>query len=113
MRIRLYRSRAVLTSIGLTALVATLIVVLFDTSTSDAQVQPDPEAQHRKMLPPLESGGAVFTDFDESRGRLVVGVENKSLLQQAVQAMLADLGIPLQSVDIVETPRIYQLATLR
>jgi hypothetical protein len=78
----------------------------------EAQGRPDLEAQHQRMLPLFELAGVVFTDADETSGRLVVGVldrDNEGL----VRARLRVLGIPSQSVDVVETDAIFALASLR
>ena len=45
----------------------------------EAQGRPDLEAQHQRLLPLFELAGVVFTDADETRGRLVVGVLDRDL----------------------------------
>jgi hypothetical protein len=56
--------------------------------------------------------GVVFTDVDEKLNRVAIGVENKAASGAVMEALMR-LQIPLKAVEIVETPPIYQLATLR
>jgi hypothetical protein len=70
------------------------------------------EAQHQRLLPLFELAGVVFTDVDETRGRLVVGVLDRGV-EGLIRARLRLLGIADQSVDVVETQAIFQVATLR
>lgn len=60
----------------------------------------------------LDLPGVVFTDVDETQNRITVGVENRTVTGAVMQALLR-LQIPLKAVDIVETPPVQQLATLR
>ncbi len=80
--------------------------------TVKAQGPPDLEEQHRRLLPLFELAGVVFTDADEARGRLVVGVLDRGV-EGLVRASLRAQGVPFQSVDIVETDAIVQVTTLR
>jgi len=82
------------------------------TPVLEAQGRPDLENEHRRMLPLFELPGVVFTDADETRGRLVVGVLDRGGEGQ-VRGRLRALGIDSQSVDVVETDAIFALATLR
>lgn len=84
----------------------------FNGPTVKAQGPPDLEAQHQRLLPLFELAGVVFTDADETRGRLVVGVLNRGL-ETSIRARLTALGVPSESVDVVETEAIVQVATLR
>jgi hypothetical protein len=84
----------------------------FSAPALEAQGPPDLKAQQRRLLPLFQLAGVVFTDADETRGRLVVGVLDRSL-DGLVRASLAALGVQSQSVDIVETDAIVQVATLR
>ena len=77
----------------------------------EAQGQPGLEAQHQGLLSLFELAGVVFTDADETRGRLVVGVLDRGV-EGLVRARLPLLGIATQSVDVVETEAIFQVATL-
>ena len=77
----------------------------------EAQGRPDLEEQHQRMRPVFELAGVVFTDADETRGRLVVGVLDRDV-EGLVRARLRGLGIADQSVEVVETAPIFQLATL-
>ena len=70
------------------------------------------EVLHQRLLPVFELAGVVFTDADETSGRLVVGVLDRDV-EGLVRARLPALGILSQSVDIVETEPIVQVATLR
>ena len=45
----------------------------------EAQGRPDLEAQHQRLLPLFELAGVVFTDADETTGRLVVGVLDRDV----------------------------------
>ena len=81
------------------------------TPVLEAQGQSDLENEHRRMRPLFELPGVVFTDADETRGRLVVGVLDRGGEGQ-VRGRLRALGITSQ-VDVVETEPIVALATLR
>jgi hypothetical protein len=76
-----------------------------------AQGRPDLEEQHGRIRALFELAGVVFTDADERRGRLVVGVLDRGV-EGLVRARLRVLGIADQSVEVVETDPIFQLATL-
>ena len=76
-----------------------------------AQAPPGLEAQHQRLLPLFELAGVVFTDADETRDLLVVGVSNRGL-EASVRARLRALGVPSGSVEVVETEAIVQVATL-
>ena len=81
----------------------------------EAQGRPDRaglEAQHRRLLPLFELAGVVFTDADETSGRLVVGVLERDV-EGLVRGRLRALGVASQSVDVVETDAIFALASLR
>jgi hypothetical protein len=84
----------------------------FGAPALEAQGPPDLEARNHRLLPLFELSRVVFTDADETRGRLVVGVLDRGI-EGLIQARLAVLGIPAQSVDVVETEAIFQVATLR
>ena len=60
----------------------------------------------------FEIEGVVYTDAAEQTGLLEVGVVNKGLAR-AVEERLKKLGIPLSSVEIVETKPIVFAATLQ
>lgn len=77
-----------------------------------AQGPPDLEALHQRLLPLFELNGVVFTDADETNGRLVVGVLNRGL-EQAVRARLSALGVASASVDVEVSEPIVQVVTLR
>lgn len=77
-----------------------------------AQGRSDLENAHRRMLPLFELAGVVYTDADEANGRLVVGVIDRGV-EGLVRGRLKALGMAAQSVDVVETEPIAQLATLR
>ena len=83
------------------------------TPMLEAQGRPDLEAQHQRLLPLFELSDVVFTDADETRGRLVVGVLNRRGGEGQVRGRLRALGVDSQSVDVVETEPIFALATLR
>lgn len=56
--------------------------------------------------------GSVFTDLDEARNLVVVGVEHAGLVNGA-RAALAAAGLEAGSYDVIVTPPIHQAATLR
>lgn len=65
-----------------------------------------------RMSPVLSESGVVFTDIDEAHNRLRVGVL-AGVAPAQVQAMLQQLGVPLDAVSIEVTEPIVPLATLR
>jgi hypothetical protein len=77
-----------------------------------AQGPPDFAQQHRQMRGLFEVAGVVFTDADETTGRLVVGVMDRGV-EGLIRARLPQLGVGNQFVDIVETDPIFAVATLR
>lgn len=94
------------------ALTAAAVAFVGRTPALEAQGRPDLEALHQRLLPLFETPGVVFTDADETRGRLVVGVLNRGGEGQ-LRGRLRALGVDSQSVDVVETEPIIALATLR
>jgi hypothetical protein len=84
----------------------------FGAPALQAQGPPSLEAQNQRLLPLFELSGVIFTDADETRGRLVVGVLDRGI-EGLIRARLAVLGIAAQSVDVVETEAIFQVDTLR
>jgi hypothetical protein len=70
------------------------------------------ERLHQRILPVFELAGVVFTDYDETRDRLVVGVENLGLAT-AVGRILDREGVSRGLVDIVKSEPIVPVATLR
>jgi hypothetical protein len=78
----------------------------------NAQGPPELEALNRRLLPVFEVAGVVFTDADETRGHVVVGVLDRGV-EGLVRATAARLGVAAQDVEIVETEPIFQVATLR
>jgi hypothetical protein len=80
--------------------------------SGQAPGRPDLEALHQRLLPLFELAGVVFTDADERTGRLVVGVMDRDI-EPTVRAWVRAQGVPFESVDLVETAPIVQVATLR
>ncbi len=78
----------------------------------EAHGRPAFEAQHQRLLPLFELAGVVFTDADETTGRFVVGVQDQEI-RGLIRARLSALGVPFESVDIVETDAILPLASPR
>jgi hypothetical protein len=76
------------------------------------KVPPGLEAQKDRLLSLFQLAGVVFTDVDETSGRLVVGVLDRDV-EGVIRASLPGLGVSSQSVDVVEAPAILQIATLR
>jgi len=103
-RLALWRNALVL------ALAAAAVAFIAKTPALEAQGRPDLEALHQRLLPLFETNGVVFTDADETSGRLVVGVLNRGVERQ-VRGRLRALGVDSQSVDVVETEPIIALAT--
>jgi hypothetical protein len=93
-------------------LTAAAVAFIWKTPALEAQGRPDLEALHQRMRPLFETPGVVFTDADETSGRLVVGVLNRGVEGQ-VRGRLRALGLDSQSVDVVETEPIIALASLR
>ncbi len=96
----------------LIALAVAAALVVPGGSATAQQPPPDLEALNNRLVGLFELNGVVFTDADQTTGRLVVGVENKGLTR-AVEQRLRVLGVSAEMVDIVETPAIHQLATLQ
>ena len=93
-------------------LAAIAVAFIGKTPALEAQGRSDLEARHQRLLPLFETPGVVFTDADETRDRLVVGVLNRGRGEGQVRARLRQLGIDSQDVDVVETEPIIALATL-
>jgi hypothetical protein len=74
--------------------------------------QPPLEALHQRLLPVFELAGVTFTDADETTGRLVIGVMDRGI-EGLIRARVRGLGVPSETVDVVETEPIFQVATLR
>ncbi|TDI87126.1 MAG: DUF11 domain-containing protein [Chloroflexi bacterium] len=83
-----------------------------DGNSGEGGGQGQLEEQKVRARPVFEIEGVVFTDADETRNLLVVGVVNKGLAK-AVEQRLKQLGIPLSSVEIVETKPIVFVTTLQ
>ena len=94
------------------ALAAAAVAFIAKTPALEAQGRSDLEARHQRLLPLFETNGVVFTDADETSGRLVVGVLDRRSEGQ-VRGRLRALGVDSQAVDVVETEPIFALATLR
>jgi hypothetical protein len=93
---------------------AVAVVVLTGRGPFAARVlnaQPPLEALHQRLLPVFELAGVAFTDADESRGRLVIAVLDRHI-EGLIRARLRGLGVPSETVDVVETEPIFQVATL-
>ena len=93
-----------------TAVIALAVTV--GVPRSQAQSARALEVQHQRLLPLFELAGVVFTDADETNGRLVVGVLDRDV-EGLVRARLRVLGISSQSVNVVATEPILRVATLR
>lgn len=65
-----------------------------------------------RMSPVLGESGVVFTDVDETRNQLRVGVL-EGVSTARIEAALRRLDVPLDAVHIETTPPIVPLATLR
>ncbi len=98
------------------AAAAVLVIVAFgvpfSAPTVEAQGRPTFESLHNRLLPLFELAGVVFTDADETTGRFVVGVQDEEI-RGLIRARLSAIGVPFQSVDIVETDAILPVTTLR
>ncbi len=88
------------------------VVVIAGAPGLQAQSPQAREALNQHLLPLFEVAGVVFTDADETTGRLVVGVLDRGV-EGLVRDRLPGLGVSSQSVDIVETEPIFRVATLR
>ena len=87
-------------------------LALASGSGSQAQSRQALEVLNQRLLPVFELAGVVFTDAEERSGRLVVGVLDRGV-EGLVRAQLARLGVPSESVDLVETEPIHRVLTLR
>ena len=104
-----YRRPAAVVSV---VVVALALVIGESSGVATAQAPPGLEAQKSRMRPLFELAGVVFTDVDEASGRLVVGVLDRGV-EGLIRARLPELGVVDRSVDVVEAPAIFELATLR
>jgi hypothetical protein len=84
----------------------------FGGRMAGAQRPPDLEEQHQRLLSLFEVAGVVFTDADENSGRLVVGVLDRGI-EGLIRGRLRVLGVASESVDVIATEPIVQVATLR
>jgi hypothetical protein len=107
----IWKSLAFSRSVLVLSLTVGVFALMGRTPVLEAQGRSD-EAQHQRLLPLFELAGVVFTDADETRGRLVVGVLDRGA-EGLVRGRLRALGVASQSVDVVETEPIFALATLR
>src|SRR5688572_24984507 len=87
-------------------------VVSAQGRSDSAPGRADLEALNQRLLPVFELAGVVFTDADETRGRVVVGVLDNGI-DGLVRAAAARLGVSAQEIEIVETEPIFQVTTLR
>ncbi len=69
------------------------------------------QALQKQVLPLFELNGVVFTAPNYASGRLVVGVVDRGV-EDLVRDKLSSLGVPFQSVEVIETEPIYQVSTL-
>jgi len=98
-------------------LVAIVLVAILISKAATTQVfgaggsKGPPEDLKERARPVFEIEGVVYTDAKED-GFLEVGVENMGLAI-AVEQKLANLGIPLSSVKIVESKPIIFVTTIR
>jgi hypothetical protein len=70
------------------------------------------DAFERATHAAMPLAGSVFTDLDEARNRIVVGVEQAGQVQGA-RAALARAGLEDGSYEVIVTEPIHQVATLR
>ena len=87
----------------------------FGARVLDAQGPPDLEALHQRLLPVFELAGVVFTDADETSGRLVVGVLDRGV-EGLVRDGFAGLGVPPRASTSLRRSRFSRLqpfATIR
>ena len=106
------RARIYTVVAGLLMLGAVGILASRGPAASAQQDPPGLEVAHQRLLSLFELQGVVFTDADETTNRLVVGVTNRGLAR-SVEARLNAIGISPADVDIVESPEVVQLDTLR
>jgi len=95
-------------------LVSSVLVALMLASGTGSHAQSPQalEVLHQRLLPVFELAGVVFTDADETSGRLIVGVQDRGAAGP-VRDQLARLGVTSQLVDVIETEPIIPVATLR
>ena len=105
--------KLMMTYVPALAAVALVLGGSFGSPVLDAQGRrPDLESLHQRLLPVFELAGVVYTDADETSGRLVVGVIDREI-DDLVRGRMRGLGVSSQSVDIVQAEPIVQVATLR
>ena len=103
--------------LALVSLVVAALAVAGGNSSSIVKAQaprvpPGLEAQKERLRSVFELAGVVFTDADETSGRLVIGVLDRGV-EGLIRGRLPALGVSSQSVDVVEAPAIFEVATLR
>lgn len=102
------------------AVVAALRQALRPGSIPVALIQPvrglftfrELKAWHDRMQDVLALDGVVFTDIDDARNRLTVGVQDFALVP-AVEGELARAGVPREAVEIIETEPVRLETSLR
>ena len=99
--------KILMTCVPLVGAVVLFVGGPFGTPALDAQGRPDLESLHQRLLPVFELAGVVYTDADETNGRLVVGVMDRDI-DGLVRARIRALGVSAP-VDIVRTEPIVQL----
>jgi hypothetical protein len=109
--VALLMKRSVIFSLGAAALAFSTVGPL-SPPVVQAQGPPDFAQQHQRMRGLFEVAGVVFTDADETTGRLVVGVLDRGV-EGLIRARLPQLGVASQFVDVVETEPIFAVTTLR
>lgn len=106
---RWWRFGALLTAVMVIALVGSLVATLGAGPPDDPG---GPSDLHGRANVAFEVDGVVFTDVDESSGRLIVGVVNLGLSGQ-VGRRLQQAGIALGGVDFVQSDPYSFATTLR
>jgi hypothetical protein len=106
------RNFALVRSVLVLSVAMGALALIGRTPVLEAQGRSDLEARHQRLLPLFETPGVVFTDADETSGRLIVGVLDRDV-EGLIRARLRVLGVDSQSVDVVQSEPIFALATLR
>lgn len=106
------RKNLALKSVLVLSMAVGALALIGKAPTLEAQGRSDLEARHQRLLPLFETPGVVFTDADETSGRLIVGVLDRDV-EGLIRARLRVLGVDGQSVDVVQSEPIFALASLR
>ena len=105
-------ARRVSRAVILASVVAVALITSGGPFGARVSAQPPLEVLHQRLMPIFDMAGVVFTDADETTGRLVVGVMDRDI-ERSLRARIPGLGLQSRDVDVVETDPIFFKATLQ